>query len=263
MKRAHIFIDESGTREPNDTTQNIYTLCGAVIDDEHLDDVIEDFRRIKTVAFGDPEVELKSNWMRIQDERLKRYLIPYCYTEHRFRAFAEHLYKWMHTLPVGLVAVSVNKKELKKKYKNPFYPNPLAYELLIQRIADLCHNEEYEGQLVFDDFPEGKTKAGHRWKDLLISKHRALKKGKRSTLTSKWDKPMNYDCISEEISFLDSSSAPILQITDLCAYNIRRQSSKYWSQQIGGKGPFYYWGYRQIIFSSDRIPEPLKPGINH
>jgi hypothetical protein len=255
MKQAHLFIDESGTREPDDATQNIYTLCGTFIDDEHLNDAIEDFRRLKFVAFADTELELKSNWMRIDEERQVRYLVPYSYTDSRFRAFCEHLYKWMHILPVRLVAASVNKMELKKRYKNPFYPNPLAYELLVQRIANICHDEEYKCQVVFDDFPEGKTAAGHRWKELLISKHDALKQGKYSALTKKWDKPMNYKCLSDEIKFIRSRDEPIIQISDLCAYNISRQSSKYWSQQIGGKGPFYYWGYRQIRNLIHRNPE--------
>lgn len=246
MKRYHLFIDESGTRELQDTCQNIYTLCGTLIDEESELSVVQDLNRLKLTAFGDSKLELKSNWMRIPEERKTHYLDPYSYTEDRFRSFAEHLYMWLHYLPLRIIAASINKIALMKEYPNPFNPNPLAYELLVQRVGDLCHSEKADVKIIFDDFPTGKTSAGNLWKDLLISKHKSLKSGARSTLTRKWGIQMNYSCLPDDIIFLDSKDSPILQISDLCAYNIRRQSSKYWNEQNQGEGPFYYWGYKQI-----------------
>ncbi len=238
MKQYHFFIDESGTREPDDLTQNIYTLCGTLLEDASVSPIAESLNRLKLVAFGDTSVELKSNWMRVDEERRKHYLDPYTYSESRFRAFTEHLYAWLHFQPLRIIGASINKSLLKKLYPNPFNPNPLAYEFLVQRIIDLCHSEDAEVQIFFDDFPTGKTAAGNTWKDLLISKHRSLKSGAQSALTRKWSLQMDYHCLSSEIIFLDSVDSPVLQISDLCAYNIRRQSSKYWHEPTHNEGPF-------------------------
>ena len=52
MKEFLVFIDESGTKEIEDNTQNIFCICGVVIENVHLDKVRSDFKDLLNQFFN-------------------------------------------------------------------------------------------------------------------------------------------------------------------------------------------------------------------
>jgi len=83
-----LFVDDSGTREYDDnqnyTTsgKSLYFVYGAIFvlqDAAAL--LIPKLRAHKRLTFGTPDVEIKSNWLRIPKERRTRYLEPFGKTD--------------------------------------------------------------------------------------------------------------------------------------------------------------------------------------
>jgi hypothetical protein len=242
----NIYIDESGTKEIDDLTQKFYTLCAVLVNSKEEQSISCELNDIKNITFRTKSVELKSNWLRIPEEIHKRYLTPYHLTEDILKSFTNVFYSWLSKQSFRIIAITINKERLKNNYKRPYNPNALADELLLQRITNFAHDENIDVKISFDDIKEGKTPAGNKWKKLLIDLHKKLLKNTTTPLTKMWDKPMNYSCVDDEIEFIDSSSNNFIQIADLCAYNIKRQSEKYWAPIDPSKPKDYYYYYKRI-----------------
>ena len=158
--------------------------------------------------------------------------------------FAKRFYETIIKLPIHCIGSVVSKKGMKMKYsKVVFDPSPIAYELLLQHIANYLTQYSIEKIEIYFDDMSGKNPKGSEWKKLLIKQHENLKKG-RSPLYKTWikRKGMDYFKIPETIEFNDSSKNVYSQLVDMCAYNVMRQARDY-STFDGDK---MYEGYKWI-----------------
>jgi|WetSurMetagenome_2_1015567.scaffolds.fasta_scaffold45107_2 hypothetical protein len=244
MRNFVAYFDESGTKELMDLSQNLYSITAVVLPEDSCSKYEIELKKIMEIYFGDNLPELKANWMRVESERKSHYLDPYNLTESIFKNFVDKFYASFSQMDdIKILSSVINKDLLIKSYKNPFNPNALAYEFLVQRLANFSTQYDCNYIFYYDEFPEGKTKAGNKWEDLLAKQHKGLKKG-YSEIYKHWlaRDSMNYSSLPEEIIFLNSKDRLFLQLADISGYNIKRQTELFFNHKKKNR----YWGYDKI-----------------
>lgn len=239
------FADESGTRELSNLLVNEFCYGGfltTIRSARHLNKEIAELKR----NFFNAEPEIKSNWLRIPRERKKYYLDPYHISENKLRRFCEKLYELFTDQPILCFGAVVSKRRLSEIYKKRiFNPPSVAYEFLLQRIANCAHQLGIPKILLVCDDLSGKTPKRNEWKKLLILQHVRLLQGK-SPFYKNWvtRSGMDYRSIDERLVFRDSRISNSLQIADLIVYNIMRQARQSWNNF--DHEPLYDW-YKIIM----------------
>jgi hypothetical protein len=158
---------------------------------------------------------------------------------------------------IRVIGVVIDKPKLYEKYTaHHFYPSSVAYEFLMQRVANFCTQYNINKVKVFLDDMSGKSPKGNDWKKLLIEQHKSLIEG-RSSFYKTWEnrKTMNYSCLDKKLTFLDSKDSNLIQIADLCAYDIMRQARDSWNNF--DDEPLYK-GYRDIMPIMHKNPTTRK-----
>jgi hypothetical protein len=129
VPRYQLFVDDSGTREYDenrnyvDSGKSLYFVYGAIFIEQDAAALwIPKFREHKRLTFGTPDVEIKSNWLRIPKERRNRYLERFGLTDQQLNTFVDGYYTLMMQAPVQLIASVVNKLHMQEKYAPPREP---------------------------------------------------------------------------------------------------------------------------------------------
>lgn len=231
-----IFVDESGEREYGEKTSAYFVYNGIIVQDKEIDVVEEEIRKIKLAFFDDENVEFKSNWFRIPKERHKRYLKPYGLTETEFRIATKEIYRVIVGAPITIVASVIDKKLMIQKYrKAAFNPSSFAYELLMERFQFYLQSVDGGGRVIMDDI-SGKTPKGSHYKHLIKNLHPKLYS--YGTTIQK----IKIDRVPRAPSFWPSTKSSLLQLTDICAYNVLRQFRDYgdeWDDPKTKRLPLY------------------------
>jgi hypothetical protein len=253
LKVFNFYIDDTGTKEMSDIKNVFFAYIGLILNSKYENTIVDCINEIKYKYFSSSEVELKSNWLRIPSERFKRYIKPYGITERQLFSFTVDLFKEIVKLPIHCIGSVIDEDRLARKYKKVvFDPSPLCYELLLQRVANYATQYSIDLVNIFFDDMSGKNLTGSEWKNLLNKQHSKLKKG-YSPLYRNWinRSKMNYARICKEIKFIDSRASTLIQLADLCAYNVMRQSRERW---CCFDYPPYYKGYSWILPIMHRDP---------
>ena len=223
------YIDDTGTKDIEDF-KTLFGYIGILIKEtdtksieSKIDDLIDQY-------FIKKDIELKSNWIRREEER-KKYYLPYIKEDCNFDNFVKELFSIMIQNPIKCFGSIINKQAHLEKYKQKYNPNSTAYEYLLQRITNHLTSLNYSLDKVVVDDMTGKTKKGNEWKKLLENHHyRLIKKNNVNTYNNWFPnkgsyKKMNYSLLKNStIEFVDSKNYRLIQIADLCAYNVMRQA---------------------------------------
>ncbi len=210
-----LYCDESGQRDYGKGTDKHFVVSGVMVSDEdatHLEDEIRGFKR---ALWGNPDIEIKSNWIRQPKEREKHYTQPHGLSGSDINGLLELLIKWIAKAPITFFAGVVDKPGMQSKYPEPHYAGAVAYTMLLQRFQKTLSARSSTGNVIFDD-PAGKSPGGHDWRTLLRNQHSKLKRFGCPYTKTKFD-----DVGS--INFADSASSAFVQVADLVAYNTFRQ----------------------------------------
>jgi len=212
------YLDESGERE-YESQGKYFVLCALGVPVFEWRSLNNDVLMLKNTYFRDPRVEIKSTWLRIPKERQQRYLSRYSITEDELNEFVGKLYDALLSYNVTLIASVINKEQMKGQYKQPQSPSSLAYRLLFERIELFLESlQDAFGVILFDKITDLQVmKKGYE--DLLTQQHlRYLEKGTEFVRVNR---------IVEGLLFVQSHENNLLQLADLCGYNIYRQFVMY------------------------------------
>lgn len=214
--RMYLFyVDESGEREYT-SEGRYFVLTSLGVQARDWKPINNDVLTLKRTYFGSVDMEIKSNWLRIPKERQQRYLLPYRVTEAELKAFTDKLYDVVLAYDVTLIASVIDKRQMRQRYSSPQSPSSLAYRLLFERIDMFLSKQvtdEY-GIVIFDKISELEIQK-RGYEDLLSRQHlRYLEKGTDFS-------PINH--IVEGLLFIPSFENNLLQLVDLCGYNVYRQ----------------------------------------
>ncbi|MCL5102844.1 MAG: DUF3800 domain-containing protein [Armatimonadetes bacterium] len=208
------YLDESGEREYKSRSQ-YFTICALGVPIEEWKAINNDMLVLKQTYFKNVEVEVKSNWLRNPKEREKRYVVPYSITEAELKEFTDKIYDMLMSYNIVVIASVVDKLKMQQKYAKPQSPSSVAYRLIFERVELFLKNQvDTHGILIFDKITELEMKK-KGYENLLARQHlRYLEKGTEFLAISR---------IAEGLLFIPSHENNLLQLADLCAYNVHRQ----------------------------------------
>ncbi|NNJ12113.1 DUF3800 domain-containing protein [Chloroflexales bacterium ZM16-3] len=245
-----VYIDDSGTKEyaqPHQQYGRIgvtrYFVFGAVIMPIGEASLLRNkIVQLKTDTFGRSDVEIKSNWMRMPEKRKKHYLDPCGIDDAALEHFTGAYYDLIVQSNLQIVAAVVDKAHMQELYPNPWYAPAVAYDLVMQRVAQTFNEPECVGILI-DDMT-GKTPKGNDYKKNLQRQHAQLRQRGSSLLRG-----IRFDCLLPGITFKNSAVSHLIQVADIVSYNIYRQfcdHGEHWEEQTKGKIPLYPW-FRRLL----------------
>ena len=228
--KYRLYVDDSGNREYdkdlNYTTsgRERHFVYGAILLTEANESrLIARFRDLKKATFGRPDIEIKSNWLRIPAERKKRYLDPFGLSDTQLSDFSNACYELIREHELELIAVAVDKLHMQETYappRQPWQAPTAAYEFLMQRVVQAVPKDSTV-EVVVDDIG-GKNDKDKEYRDMLADHHEKLRKS-GSSLQSK----LSFACLSGPVRFRASEHTDLIQLADLVAYCIFRQFREY------------------------------------
>ncbi|MCB9896586.1 MAG: DUF3800 domain-containing protein [Planctomycetes bacterium] len=209
------YCDESGQRDYGTGTDRHFVVAGVVANATEASQLEDELRGLKRAFWGNPDIELKSNWVRIPSARRKNYTDKHGIQQKQIESLLAAVYPWLENAPIRLLAAVVDKQQMEARYKEPHYSGTVAYTVFLQRLQKYAAKVNATANVVFDD-PAGKSPGGFDWRDLLLRLHaKLLKHGCPYTRTT-------FDRIGT-LTFTDSTASPFVQIADQVSYNVFRQ----------------------------------------
>lgn len=206
------YLDESGHIDYKSNVK-FYVLTALAVRADDWDCIQEQMFELKRKIFKRRNVaqyEIKSNWLRQPKERARvEYLSKL--SPDDLTAMGEGLYQVLldQTCPKTIISVVVNKDAMLKTYgQSADPPNLYAYKLLLERISLFLNDKNAEGIVICDRY-------ANQTDDLLNQTHvHTHHNGGYS-----WKKLKN---IKENLFFVDSKFNNLIQLADICSYNVFR-----------------------------------------
>jgi hypothetical protein len=213
------YCDESGQRDYGPKTDKHFVVAGVLVPAEDAPHLEDEIRGLKRAFWGNPDVEIKSNWIRQPEQRQKHYTGPHGIDLKDINALMEALYCWLPRAPITLLAGVVDKPLMQTTYTKPHYAGAVSYTMFLQRYQKFLTKRTASGSVVFDD-PAGKSPGGHQWRYLLHRQHNLLKKHGCPYTSTQFPNV-------GPVTFTDSKASAFIQVADLVAYNTFRQFRTY------------------------------------
>lgn len=237
-----MYIDESGdTATLQQNGSRILVLTGCIIDEKDKRDIEEKFRKIKKRYYRNPDIEIKSNFLRYANPRItdpdKSSPIK-LYDQEQYDSLQAEIQEFLKTIPVTLISSVIDKKGYWSKYpaQNPY---TAAYVFLLERFQTFLHHKDTFGLCIIDP-REGRVVDKRHIDKELNDTHKLLQ----------WEKGGFWKpCprIIEKILFSDSHLTVGIQIADLYCYPIyhifqynKKENEYEWFDKISFPKLYYY-----------------------
>jgi hypothetical protein len=220
-----MYIDESGdTITLSQKGKHFLVLTGAVIHEKDKVAIEKSFRDIKKEYYQDPDVEIKSNYLRYANPDLKESSPIKLKDRKRYDELEADMAKFLKNIPVSLISAVINKPAYWKKYpsQNPYNT---AYIFLLEGLQEYLSNNNELGVCIIDP-REGQVEKSFIGEELDRVHHKV-----RWEESDSWQKSPN---IIERILFATSDRTVGIQIADLFCYPIfhifeyNKRKDEYW-----------------------------------
>lgn len=237
-----MYIDESGdtsTLEQNGS--KVLVVTGCIIDEKDKQDIEARFREIKKKYYQNPDVEIKSNFLRYANPSIidpnKESPIK-LYDQDQYNALQADIQNFLKTIPIVLISSVIDKKGYWTKYpsQNPY---EVAYIFLLERFQTFLQYKNALGLCIIDP-REGRVVDKKQMDKELNNTHQLLR----------WEKGGFWKpCprIIEKILFSDSALTVGIQISDLFCYPIynvfqynKKQGEYEWFDEISLPKLYYH-----------------------
>lgn len=191
---------------------NYFLLCAVKIDSSIISTLDTEIRKLKQKYFRTDKVEIKSYWLRMPKERLKRYIQPYGITDAKLNEFGEAIFDIFPKYQKGLkiFVVAVDKRYFKDRASIENDPLCRATQVLLERVSMTGGCDE----IIFDQM-ESKT-------SITVGKHKTMIDIYSKNAGVKKAYLKNYKNI-KKAWFAKSEDNAFLQLADICAYCSYRQ----------------------------------------
>jgi hypothetical protein len=246
LARYQLFVDDSGNREYDDNRtyglsgKSLYFVYGAILVEQNAGaPLVPQLRELKRLTFGTADVEVKSNWLRMPEEREIHYLRPFGISDNRLNRFTDDYYQLLVQAPLTLIGAAVNKLHMQEDYappRAPWYAPTVAYECLLQRAVQAVPGGSMLAVTV-DDI-SGKTPNSNEYK-VLLAQHHALLKARGSQL----QRGISFACLDSRVRFVQSQYSDLIQAADLISYCIHRQFRDHGDEWEKAENPLPVYPY--------------------
>jgi hypothetical protein len=244
VAQYQLFADDSGNREYDNDQDYVksgksrYFVYGSLlIGERDAGLLVARLRELKEVVFSTPNVEVKSNWLRMPGERQERYLDRYGISDATLTSFVDDYYRLIVQAPLTAFGAIVDKLHMQERYGSPWYAPTVAYEVLMQRVV-LSVPRDSTVSVTMDDI-SGKTPRANEYGTLLAVHHDQLRRS-----GSKLQPRISFAPLAGPIRFTNSERSDLVQVADVIAYNLHRQFRDHgeaWERPPSGAGtlPLY------------------------
>ena len=210
-----MYIDESGdTSTLEQGGSKVLVVTGCIIDEKDKQDIESKFREIKKKYYQNPDIEIKSNFLRYANPEItdpKKMSPIKLYDKNQYDALQLDLQNFLKNIPIVLISSIIDKKAYWTKYpsQNPY---EIAYIFLLERFQTFLQYKNALGLCIIDP-REGRVVDKKQMDRELNNTHQLLRWQKGGF----W-KPCSR--IIEKILFSDSALTVGIQISDLFCYPI-------------------------------------------
>lgn len=221
-----MYIDESGdTITLQEDGSKFLVLLGCIIFENDKLNIESSFRDIKNKYYFDPDIEIKSNFLRYANPDITDKNSPIkLHDRKKYDALEADIAKFLKEIGTTLIAVVIHKEGYWNKYpaQNPY---DAAYIFLIERFQTFLMYKDAFGICVIDP-REGKVEKQFIGKKLDRTHHLL-----RWTDEGFWKKCPN---IIERVLFSSSDLTVGIQIADLYTYPVfnvfeyNKRKDEYW-----------------------------------
>ncbi len=208
----HTFADHPIKYEGNEEywRNNYFVLAGLRIRNEDIGSVDQAVTQLKLEYFGTENVEIKSGWLRNPFQRSKHYTRIFGVSENKLLEFGNRIHELLLENKDTMKIVST---VFDKCYFNPEKPNNDPLVRSVQVLLERVHRAGGNNTVIFDQMEGtlnivGKNKVVHG----VYSNNQDVKQ----IYIDKYTK-------IDSIKFSNSAQVNMLQLADICAYNIFRQ----------------------------------------
>jgi hypothetical protein len=245
MTHFIFYIDDSGGKEyaispelySNSGNTRYFCFGGILIENNKGSVLASKLASCKKEFFGNDNVEIKSNWLRIPKECKRRYLDKYSISEEKLKDFVEYFYQILSDSEILMLAAVIDKVHMCEDYGGrAWYAPAISYEILMQRIVQqVVYPDTFS--VIIDDM-DGATPKGNQYKVNLKKQHQLLRKN-----GSRLKRGLDFRPL-QSLKFIDSTKSHHIQVADIVAYNVFRQFIEYgeeWESNANIELPIYHW----------------------
>lgn len=225
-----MYIDESGDTIPlTQLGKKFLVLTGAVIHEADIPKIEEKFRKIKNKYYQDPDIEIKSNYLRYANPDLSEHSPIKLNDRQKYDELEKEMADFLKGIPVVLLSVVIDKTGFWKKFpaQNPY---DQAYIFLLERFQKYLEEQKGLGICIIDP-REGQVEKSFIGQDLDRIHNRL--RFEESELGRKCPN------VIERLLFSTSDKTIGIQIADLFCYPIFHMFEY-------DKKPGQYWRFDEL-----------------
>ena len=220
-----MYIDESGDTIPlNQGGKKFLVLTGCILHEDKIQEIESRFRLIKKKYYQNPNIEIKSNFLRYANPDLSEGSPLKLNSRKKYDELERDVSDFLKGIDIVLYSVVIHKESYWDQYpsQNPYH---IAYVFLLERFQKYLKSKNTLGICVIDP-REGQTEK-HFMGNELSSLHEKM----RHEDGSIWSKCPN---IVEKLLFSQSDQTIGIQIADLFCYPIyhvfeyNKKAGEYW-----------------------------------
>lgn len=215
------YLDESGNSSltPESIKKSRFFALGALALHESnwraVDDYLTQVKRTFFPKTDFRQIEFKSRLIKSALAKAGTPSSPWpSLNKEKVLALIDELYSIFEKIPFTMIFVAIDKRRLFQKYEHPFSPYSVAFALVWQQAARFLRslNPPEQGIFVVDEHHEAR-------KHLERFEHIA------DFLDQKSPRPAGLDIVIERPFFVNSKEFQVIQLADLCIYNVWRAVS--------------------------------------
>lgn len=206
-----MYIDESGDTIPlTQKGKKFLVLTGCIIQENDIPTIENELRDIKKKYFQDPDIEIKSNFLRYANPDLKESSPIKLNYREKYNELEADMTTFLKKIPVTLYSVVIDKMAYWQQYpsQNPY---DIAYAFLLERFQKFLSNKNAYGICIID------PREGQVEKSFIGQELDRLHNNMRWNPTGVLTKCPN---IIERLLFSTSDKTVGIQIADLYCYPI-------------------------------------------
>ena len=156
-----MYIDESGDTAPiSQKGKKFLVLIGCIINEKDVQKIEGEFRDIKQRYYQNPEIEIKSNFLRYANPDLSESSPLKLNSRHKYDELEKEITDFLVKIPIVLFTVIIDKEAYWHQYpsQNPY---DIAYVFLLERFEKYLEANRSLGICVIDP-REGQDRKGNR-----------------------------------------------------------------------------------------------------
>ena len=145
-----MYIDESGDTLPiSQKGKKFLALTGCIVNENDIPNIESKLRNIKTKFFQNPDIEIKSNFLRYANPDLKESSPIKLNDRTKYDELEAAMTDFLKNVPVVLYSIVIDKEGYWKQYpsQNPY---DVAYVFLLERFQKYLEKEKAYGICIID-----------------------------------------------------------------------------------------------------------------